>query len=54
MNKETTQIKNKTVKELFRTLYRLEDYLEYNKTEQGEILGELINKLQKELLTQTK
>tara|TARA_R110002020_G_scaffold83781_2_gene208071 strand:+ start:594 stop:737 length:144 start_codon:yes stop_codon:yes gene_type:complete len=44
-------MKEETKEELFNTLYDLEIFLEYDKTEQGKIVGELINKLQKELLT---
>jgi len=37
------QLKNKVLNEL----YTLEDYFEYDKTEQGKRLGVLINELQK-------
>jgi len=42
-------MKEETKKELFNTLYDLEIFLEYDKTKEGEKLGELINKLQNEL-----
>ena len=44
-------MKEETKEELFDILYELEDFLEYDKTQQGKKLGELINKLQEELLT---
>lgn len=44
-------MKEETKEELFDVLYELEDFLEYDKTEQGKKLGKLINKLQEELLT---
>jgi len=47
-------MKKETLKELFNTLYDLEIYLEYNKTKEGKRVGELINKLQKELLKNNK
>lgn len=40
----------KTTKKLFNLLYRLEDLYEYDNTEIGKEIGELINILQKELL----
>lgn len=43
-------MKQETENELFDLLYDLEDYLEYDETEIGKRVGELINKLQKELL----
>ena len=43
-------MKEQTEKELFDLLYDLEDYLEYDETEIGKRVGELINKLQSELL----
>tara|TARA_R100000231_G_scaffold1474_2_gene2496 strand:+ start:2895 stop:3311 length:417 start_codon:yes stop_codon:yes gene_type:complete len=43
MNKETQ-------KELFNLLYRLEDIYDYDNSDLGKEIGELVNKLQKELL----
>jgi hypothetical protein len=43
-------MKEQTENELFDLLYDLEDYLEYDETEIGKRVGELINKLQSELL----
>ena len=39
---------------LFKMLYNLEDYLEYDRTEIGKELGKLINELQKCSITITK
>jgi hypothetical protein len=39
-----------TRKKLFNLLYSLEDLYEYDKTETGKEIGELINILQKELI----
>lgn len=39
-----------TRKQLFNFLYRLEDLYEYDNTEMGKELGDLINKLQVELI----
>ncbi len=39
---------------LFKMLYNLEDYLEYDRTEIGKELGKLINELQKCKITITK
>jgi len=47
-------MKEETKKELFNTLYDLEIFLEYNKTKEGQRVGELINKLQKELIKANK
>ena len=47
-------MKEETKKELFNTLYDLEIFLEYNKTKEGKRVGELINKLQKELIKDNK
>ena len=46
-------MKNQTQEELFDLLYFLEDYFEYDTTEKGLKIGTLINKLQKELLSQS-
>jgi hypothetical protein len=43
-------MEQKTKEKLFELLYKLEDYFDYNKTDWGKEIGELINKLQKELL----
>ena len=43
MNKETQ-------KELFNLLYRLEDIYDYDNSDLGKEIGELVNKLQKDLL----
>jgi hypothetical protein len=43
-------MKQETENELFNLLYDLEDYLEYDETEIGKRVGEIINKLQNELL----
>jgi len=43
-------MKEETKKELFDFLYTMEDKLEYDKTALGKRLGELINKLQQELI----
>lgn len=43
-------MKEQTQNELFNLLYDLEDFFEYDETEQGKQVGELINKLQNELL----
>ena len=37
------------IAETLNILYKVEDYLEYDKTELGKNVGELINKLQNEL-----
>jgi len=37
------------IKETLNILYKVEDYLEYGRTELGKDVGELINKLQNEL-----
>jgi hypothetical protein len=47
-------MKKQTEEELFDLLYSLEDYFEYDTTEEGLKIGTLINKLQKELLSQSK
>jgi hypothetical protein len=39
-----------TEEQLFNLLYSLEDFFEYDETELGKQVGEIINKLQKELL----
>ena len=43
-------MKPETKEELFTLLYELEDYFEYNETNFGKEVGQLINKLQEELL----
>lgn len=43
-------MKQETQEQLFSLLYSLEELFEYDKTEYGTELGELINKLQNELL----
>ena len=43
-------MKPETQEELFSLLYSLEDLFEYDETEYGRELGEIINKLQEELL----
>jgi len=43
-------MKKKTQKELFNILYRLEDIYDYDNTKLGKEIGELVNKLQTELL----
>jgi hypothetical protein len=43
-------MKQETQNELFNLLYQLEDLFEYDKTEYGKEIGELLNKLQNELL----
>ena len=40
------------IKETLNILYKVEDYLEYGRTELGKDVGELINKLQNELNNQ--
>jgi len=47
-------MEEETKKELFNTLYDLEIFFEYDKTKEGKRVGELINKLQKELLKDNK
>jgi hypothetical protein len=39
----------KTKEELFELLYKLEDYFDYDESDWGKEIGELINKLQEEL-----
>lgn len=43
-------MKEQTKEELFNLLYKLEDYFDYNKTDWGKEIGQLVNKLQKELI----
>ena len=43
-------MKKETQKELFNLLYRLEDIHDYDNSDLGKQIGELVNKLQKELL----
>ena len=43
-------MEEKTKEELFELLYKLEDYFDYDESDWGKEIGELINKLQKELL----
>lgn len=43
-------MEKKTKEELFDLLYKLEDYFDYDKTTWGKEIGELINKLQKQLI----
>ena len=43
-------MKKETQEELFNLLYSLEDFFEYDETEYGKEVGQLINKLQEELL----
>jgi hypothetical protein len=43
-------MKQETQNELFNLLYQLEDLFEYDKTEYGKEIGELVSKLQNELL----
>ena len=50
---QLTQIeimKEKTKKELFDLLYKLEDYFDYDETDWGKEIGKLVNKLQNELI----
>ena len=42
-------MKTQTQEQLFALLYQLEDLFEYEKTEYGKEIGQLINKLQDEL-----
>lgn len=41
---------NNLISEIFNLLYKVEDFLEYDKTNLGKQVGELINKMQQELL----
>lgn len=50
LNKIQINMKQETQEQLFSLLYSLEELFEYDKTEYGQELGELINKLQQELL----
>jgi len=43
-------MKQETQNELFDLLYSLEDFMQYDEKKLGKQLGELINKLQNELL----
>tara|TARA_Y100001963_G_scaffold109112_1_gene150795 strand:- start:42 stop:200 length:159 start_codon:yes stop_codon:yes gene_type:complete len=43
-------MEKETQKELFNILYRLEDIYDYDNTKLGKEIGELVNKLQTELL----
>lgn len=43
-------MEEKTKKELFTLLHQLEDYFDYDETNWGKEIGELINELQKQLL----
>ena len=43
-------MEKETQKELFNILYRLEDIYDYDNSDLGKEIGELVNKLQKELL----
>jgi hypothetical protein len=47
-------MKLETENELFDLLYDLEDFFEYDETELGKRVGEIINKLQKELINPLK
>jgi hypothetical protein len=42
-------MEEKTKEELFELLYKLEDYFDYDESDWGKEIGELINKLQEEL-----
>lgn len=44
-------MEKQTKEQLFELLYKLEDYFDYDKSDWGKEIGELINKLQKQLLT---
>ena len=46
-------MKEETREELFALLYHLEDYFEYDETKQSREIGEVIDKLQDELLKDT-
>ena len=43
-------MKKETQEELFNLLYSLEEFFDYDETEFGKEIGELVNKLQTELL----
>ena len=43
-------MKQETQEELFNLLYSLEEFFEFDETEFGQEVGEMINKLQDELL----
>jgi hypothetical protein len=43
-------MEEKAKEELFELLYKLEDYFDYDETDWGKEIGNLINKLQQELL----
>lgn len=44
-------MKQKTQEELFDLLYKLEERYDYDETDLGKKIGELINKLQTELIS---
>lgn len=50
LNQNYFQEWKETQKELFSLLYRLEDIYDYDNSDLGKEIGELVNKLQKELL----
>ena len=43
-------MKEKTKKELFDLLYKLEDYFDYDETDWGKEIGSILDKLQTELI----
>lgn len=42
-------MEKQTKEQLFELLYKLEDYFDYDESDWGKEIGELINKLQKQL-----